>query len=99
VGELVLQASDDLVGRIAHENDPVRAVVELVWNCVDGEAANVTVELERDAAEAIGVVRVVDDGHGISSDEVEATPPGAGASEIASAGTWCRQRPPYPVRR
>lgn len=71
--ELVLQASDDLVARIAHESDPVRAVAELVWNAVDGEANSVRVELERDAMDAVGVVRIVDDGHGISSDEVETT--------------------------
>jgi hypothetical protein len=70
--ELVLRASDDLIARIAHENDPVRAVVELVWNAVDGEATTVQVELERDAMGAISVVRVIDDGHGISSNEVTA---------------------------
>ncbi len=47
--------------------------MELVWNAIDAEAAIVAVELQRDTAEAIAAVRVVDDGHGISSDEVEAT--------------------------
>jgi hypothetical protein len=74
MAELVLQASDDLVARLAHEGDPVRAVVELVWNAIDGEAHAVVVRLERDATmEAITAVVVEDDGHGISSDEVEAT--------------------------
>src|SRR5580658_7921316 len=74
MAELVLQASDDLVARLAHEGDPVRAVVELVWNAIDGEARAVTVRLERDAVmEAVIAVVVEDDGHGISSDEVEAT--------------------------
>ncbi|HEX3784267.1 MAG TPA: ATP-binding protein [Pseudonocardiaceae bacterium] len=73
MGDLILRASDDLVARIAHERDPVRAVVELVWNAIDAEAMTVTVELERDSMDAISAVRVVDDGHGISSDEVEAT--------------------------
>lgn len=73
MSELVLQASDDLVARLAHERDAVRAVVELIWNAIDAEANSITVSLERDVAEAISVVRVVDDGHGISSDEVEAT--------------------------
>ena len=73
MGDLVLQASDDLVARLAHERDAVRAVVELVWNAIDAEAATVAVELQRDTAEAIAAVLVVDDGHGISSDEVEAT--------------------------
>ena len=72
--ELVLQASDDLVARLAHEGDPVRAVVELIWNAVDGEANTVTVLLDRDGAlDAITAVAVEDDGHGITSDEVEAT--------------------------
>lgn len=71
--ELVLQASDDLVARLAHEGDPVRAVVELVWNAVDGEAHTVTVRLERGAMDAISAVLIEDDGHGISSDEIEAT--------------------------
>src|SRR5580700_1563237 len=73
MAELVLQASDDLVARLAHEGDPVRAVVELVWNAIDGEAHTVTVRLERSAMDAIVAVAVEDDGHGISSDEVEAT--------------------------
>ena len=72
--ELVLQASDDLVARLAHEGDPVRAVVELIWNAVDGEANTVMVRLDREGAlDAITAVAVEDDGHGITSDEVEAT--------------------------
>ncbi len=59
--ELVLQASDDLVARLAHEGHPVRAVVELVWNAIDGEAHTVMVQLERNAMDAISAVRVEDD--------------------------------------
>jgi hypothetical protein len=73
VRELVLRASDDHVASLAHEGDPVRAVIELVWNSIDGEATTMNVVLERAATEAISHVRVVDNGHGISSDEVEAT--------------------------
>lgn len=72
MNELVLQAGDDLVARLAHEREPVRAVVELVWNAIDGEARAVTVWLDRD--EVLGgvvSVRVEDDGHGISADEVK----------------------------
>jgi hypothetical protein len=72
--ELVLQAGDDLVARLAHEGDPLRAVVELVWNALDGEARAVTVRLER-GSDLGGITAVVveDDGHGISPDEVQAT--------------------------
>lgn len=71
--DLILQASDDLVTRLARERDPVRAVVELVWNAIDGEADAVRVLLRRTDMEAIDAVIVEDDGHGITSDEVEST--------------------------
>lgn len=70
---LVLQASDDLVARLAREGDPVRAIVELIWNSIDAEASAVTVRLDRDHFDGISAVHVEDDGHGISSDEVETT--------------------------
>ena len=38
MAELRLKASDDHVARIAHERDPLRAVVELIWNAIDDEA-------------------------------------------------------------
>ncbi|MDQ1292627.1 MAG: hypothetical protein QG608_507 [Actinomycetota bacterium] len=51
----------------------MRAVVELVWNGIDAEATVVAVELHRNEADAITAVRVVDDGHGISLHDVQAT--------------------------
>lgn len=71
--DLVLTASDDHVARLAHEGDPVRAIIELIWNAVDAEATNVVVTMERSSMDAIDQVRVEDDGHGISSDEVAST--------------------------
>lgn len=73
MAELRLRASDDHVARIAHEGDPVRAVVELIWNAIDAEADTVTVDLKRSGMEAIDEVHVIDDGHGIASTEVEST--------------------------
>lgn len=72
VEDLELVAGEDLIERLAHENDPVRALVELVWNAVDAEAEHVSVTIERDEADwnSITAVHVVDDGHGISVDEV-----------------------------
>ena len=71
--DLVLTASDDHVARLAHEGDPVRAIIELIWNAVDAEATNVVVTMERSSMDAIDQVRVEDDGHGITSDEVAST--------------------------
>lgn len=71
--DLPLSAGGDLVTRLARERDPVRAIVELIWNAIDAEAATVRVILTRSDMDAIESVTVEDDGHGISSDEVQAT--------------------------
>lgn len=74
MAELHLTADDDHVERLAHENDPVRAVVELVWNAIDAEAAVITVTVEHDATlGAITKTVVSDDGHGIDRDELDTT--------------------------
>ncbi|WP_420098148.1 ATP-binding protein [Corynebacterium sp.] len=71
--DLLLTASDDHVARLAREGDPVRGLIELIWNAVDAEATNVVVKMERSPMDAIDQVRVEDDGHGIGSDEVATT--------------------------
>ena len=71
--ELHLEADDDHVQRLAHEGEPVRAVVELIWNALDAEADNVAVALTRDEWDAITRTTVTDDGHGISIDELPST--------------------------
>lgn len=70
--DLELRAGEDHIERLAHEGDPVRALVELVWNAIDAEATSVRVVLERDDADWNGItaVRVIDDGHGIDRDEL-----------------------------
>lgn len=73
VRDLPLSATSDFVTRHARQRDPIRAVVELVWNAIDAEADTVRVELSRSDLDAIERVTVEDDGHGITSDEVEAT--------------------------
>jgi hypothetical protein len=68
--ELHLEADDDHVQRLAHEGEPVRAVVELIWNALDAEADNVAVIPARDEMDAITRTTVIDDGHWISIDEL-----------------------------
>lgn len=41
-----LEACDDLVERLAHVTDPVKAVVELIWNSLDADAHHVAVSLQ-----------------------------------------------------
>ncbi|WP_369068737.1 ATP-binding protein [Kineococcus terrestris] len=74
MAELYLTADDDHVERLAHENDPVRAIVELIWNAVDAEASTVTVEVEiDDTLGGITETIVSDNGHGIDRDELDST--------------------------
>lgn len=73
MAELILEAGDDHVARLAHENDPVRAVVELIWNAIDAESTKVVVSLDHDEWGAISKATVTDDGHGIDVDEIKQT--------------------------
>jgi histidine kinase/DNA gyrase B/HSP90-like ATPase len=60
-----LQAAADLIERLAHEREPLKAVVELIWNALDADAHLVEVEFERNELEGVEKVVVQDDGHGI----------------------------------
>lgn len=74
MAELRLEAGTDHVERLAHEKDPVRAVVELIWNSIDAEATEVDVAFEREAGlEAIIKTTISDNGHGIDRDELGST--------------------------
>ncbi|WP_434966266.1 ATP-binding protein [Janibacter indicus] len=65
-----LEAGDDHIERLAHENDPVRAVIELVWNSLDADAHEVHVNLVRNEADGVIGVEVTDDGHGMPPEEL-----------------------------
>lgn len=65
-----LEAGNDLVERLAHENDPVKAVVELVWNSLDADANSFSVVLHRNEADGVIGVEVADDGHGMAPEEL-----------------------------
>lgn len=65
-----LEAGDDHIERLAHESDPRRAVVELLWNSLDADAHAVSVVLHRNAADGVVGVEVTDDGHGMSPEEI-----------------------------
>lgn len=57
-GKTSTAGRDDDVARIAHEGDPLHAVVRLIWNASGAEADSVTVHLERSQAGAIDEVQV-----------------------------------------
>ncbi|QHN36864.1 ATP-binding protein [Gordonia pseudamarae] len=67
-----LEAGDDHVQKLAHENDPVKAVIELVWNSLDADAHRVDVILHRSQTDVVVGVEVNDDGHGMAPEEISA---------------------------
>ena len=68
---ITLSAGPDLVQRLAVESDPVRAVIELVWNSLDADADHVAVSFERNEADGIIAVTVKDDGNGMSPERID----------------------------
>ena len=63
--KIKVEVANDHLERISKKT-PLQAISELVWNAYDGDADNVTVELVRNALTGLELVRVTDDGVGIS---------------------------------
>src|ERR1022692_336784 len=82
---LHIDAKDDLVLRLAHRDQPVAAIIELVWNSLDAEAHRVNVAIQRDAMDAVESVRVEDDGHGMAPEAVPSAFEHLGGSWKATA--------------
>ncbi|MFI8792282.1 ATP-binding protein [Streptomyces sp. NPDC055105] len=70
MGSITLTVEQDHVEGVAKLNDPVGAVVELIWNALDADATNVAVGIERDEIGGVSKVTVTDNGHGMSSESV-----------------------------
>lgn len=66
-------AGVDHVQNLAHERDPIGAVLELIWNGLDADATQVRVDFERNDAEGIETVTVTDNGSGIPPATVESS--------------------------
>src|ERR1022692_1296874 len=82
---LHIDAKDDLVLRLAHRDQPVAAIIELVWNALDAEAHQVSVAIERDAMDAVESIQVEDDGHGMAPEAVPSAFEHLGGSWKAAA--------------
>jgi hypothetical protein len=66
VTRIPLEAASDLIQRLAYETQPLKAVIELIWNGLDADAHRVTVTIARTGLDGVGGVVVEDDGHGMS---------------------------------
>lgn len=89
-----VEAGADHIEGLAHETDPVRAVIELIWNSLDADAHKVEVVLRRNDADGIVGVVVSDDGHGMSPESVESAFHWVGNSwKRTASGTLGEKRP------
>jgi hypothetical protein len=99
---LHIDAKDDLILRLAHRDQPVQAVIELIWNSLDAEADDVNVVIERDAIDAVGRVRVADNGHGIPPEAIPSALSMVHVASVAQGGAVqlsCTAPPPRTARR
>ena len=85
MSRLHIEAKDDHILRLAHRDQPVAAIIELVWNSLDAEANTVNVVNERNAMDGVEVVRVEDDGHGIAPETIASSFRPLGGSWKATA--------------
>ena len=61
-----VQVKRDHLERLAKGASPIASICELIWNSLGADATRVDVILERNALSGLELIRVVDNGHGIS---------------------------------
>lgn len=66
------EVKPDHLERLATARRPLLAVAELIWNSLDADATSVEIEVQRNELGGISLIRVADDGRGISIAEAEA---------------------------
>lgn len=65
-----VEAQRDFVENLCHTK-PLTAIAELIWNGLDADARQVTVEFDQNGISGVEEIRVIDDGHGIAIDEAK----------------------------
>ena len=65
---LTLKAKNDYLQKVASTRDPIKAISEFVWNALDADSDQVSVELVRNALGGITSILIRDNGSGISSE-------------------------------
>lgn len=68
---LTLKAKNDHLQRVASTRDNIKAIAEYVWNALDADATQISVDLERTSLGGIVAIVIRDDGSGISQSRAE----------------------------
>ncbi len=66
-----MQVSADQFEELCRPTQPVGGVAELIWNGLDAEADVVQVVIERNELDGLAVVKVIDDGHGMTEADAD----------------------------
>ncbi|MEV6942995.1 ATP-binding protein [Streptomyces sp. NPDC051172] len=78
----------DFLENVARRHDPLGAVEELIWNGLDADANDVSVDVELNEFDGVEAVVIKDNGHGIPGESVAAAFSGMGGSwKRGAAGT------------
>ncbi|NKK87531.1 hypothetical protein GFL80_25545 [Rhizobium leguminosarum bv. viciae] len=68
---ITLKAKHDHLEKVASTRDPVKALAEFVWNALDADATEVSVEFPRNQLGAVEAIVIRDNGVGISKDQAD----------------------------
>src|SRR5687768_4958478 len=66
------EVKPDHLERLASVRRPLLAIAELIWNALDADATKVEVQTERNGLGGLDLIRVTDNGRGISLGEAQA---------------------------
>ncbi|MHB2025884.1 MAG: ATP-binding protein [Elusimicrobiota bacterium] len=69
--DITVNVQKDHIEALVAAKRPMGALVELVWNALDADANQVSIDLETNGLGALDTIRVVDDGTGIPVDDCE----------------------------
>jgi hypothetical protein len=92
---LTLKAKNDYLQKVASTRDYVKAISEFVWNSLDADTTEVSVELARNALGGLDSIIIRDNGTGITSNRAAHLRKPWRVME-ASKITYARFRPRYP---
>ncbi|MDO8468322.1 MAG: ATP-binding protein, partial [Candidatus Peribacter sp.] len=66
-----VEVSEDHLQSIYANATPAKAIAEIIWNALDADATEISVEFERNKLEALDRIIIKDNGHGIDFNKLD----------------------------